>query len=169
MLDAVDLTIRAGEFVAIVGGNGAGKTTLVQAMGGVLRPPRGAVRVAGHDVARADARWLARHVGFVFQNPEHQFVTSSVREELAYGRRGEVDEAQIEEVLERFGLTARSGDHPFLLSGGEKRRLSVGTALVGGAPLLLLDEPTFGQDRARPTSCSACCARSTRGARRSSW
>jgi len=149
VLEDVDLEIRRGEFVAVVGANGAGKTSLVQAIAGVVRPPRGAVRVAGRDVARTDARTLAGTVGFVFQNPEHQFVAHSVRGELAYGRHGAVDDARIDEILARFGLADRADVHPFLLSGGQKRRLSVGTALVGGAPILVLDEPTFGQDRAR--------------------
>jgi energy-coupling factor transport system ATP-binding protein len=147
VLRDIRLDIARGEFVAVVGANGAGKTTLVQAIGGLLRPPRGTVRVDGLDVSRTDARTLAAHVGFVFQNPEHQFVAHSVRDELTHGRT--VDDARVDEILERFGLADKADVHPFLLSGGQKRRLSVGTALVGGAPLLVLDEPTFGQDRAR--------------------
>jgi len=152
VLHDIDLEIGAGEFVAVVGANGAGKTSLVQAIAGVLRPPRGTVRVDGLDVARADARALAAHIGFVFQNPEHQFIAHTVHDELAHGLRrlpaAEAD-ARIADVLARFGLTGKEALHPFLLSGGQKRRLSVGTALVAGAPVLALDEPTFGQDRAR--------------------
>lgn len=154
VLRDVDLDIRRGEFVAVVGANGAGKTTLVQAIAGVLRPPRGAVVIDGVDMRRVGARELARHVGFVFQNPEHQFVTSTVFDEIAHGlrlqRRPEAEvHARTDELLARFGLSSRATAHPFLLSGGQKRRLSVGTALIGGAGLLVLDEPTFGQDRAR--------------------
>jgi energy-coupling factor transport system ATP-binding protein len=154
VLHGVDLDIAAGEFVAIVGANGAGKTSLVQAIAGVVRPPRGAVTVDGLDVHRTDARTLAASVGFVFQNPEHQFVAHTVFDELAHGlrlRRLPDDEvrARVDDLLERFGLTHHAQSHPFLLSGGQKRRLSVGTALVGGARTLVLDEPTFGQDRAR--------------------
>ncbi|MFD1492085.1 ABC transporter ATP-binding protein [Microbacterium wangchenii] len=154
VLDGVDLDVAAGAFVAVVGANGAGKTTLVQAVAGVLRPPRGTVRLDGLDVHSADAHTLSRRVGFVFQNPEHQFIAHTVFDEIAHGLRmqrlaDDVVRARTDEILERFGLTRYAGTHPFLLSGGQKRRLSVGTALVGGARILVLDEPTFGQDRAR--------------------
>ncbi len=154
VLHDIDLDVRRGEFVAIVGPNGAGKTTLLQAISGVIPVPRGHVRIDGLDPARADRRALSRRVGFVFQNPEHQFITSSVFEELAHGlRQQKLPEPEVraraDEILRRFGLQARADVHPFLLSGGQKRRLSVGTALVTGAPVLCLDEPTFGQDRAR--------------------
>ena len=162
VLNGIDLDVGSGEFVAIVGANGAGKTTLIQAIAGVVRPPRGSVRIAdpskgsGHglDVGRADARTLSSRIGFVFQNPEHQFIAHTVYDELAHGLRlrhlpdAEVRE-RTEQMLERFGLSAKAQTHPFLLSGGQKRRLSVGTALIAGAPVLALDEPTFGQDRAR--------------------
>ncbi|MFG6503493.1 ABC transporter ATP-binding protein [Microbacterium sp. P05] len=154
VLHDIDLDIAAGEFVAVIGANGAGKTSLVQAIAGVLRPPRGTVTVDGLDVHRADARTLAARVGFVFQNPEHQFLAHSVFDELAHGLRmlrlpDDDIHARVHALLERFGLSHHARSHPFLLSGGQKRRLSVGTALVGGARILVLDEPTFGQDRAR--------------------
>ncbi|WP_425839590.1 ABC transporter ATP-binding protein [Microbacterium sp. PA5] len=154
VLHGIDLEVRGGEFVAIVGANGAGKTTLLQAIAGVIPLPRGHVSVAGADPARTGLRSLSRRIGFVFQNPEHQFIAHTVFDELAHGLRLQrlpEDEvrARALEVLARFGLEDRAGTHPFLLSGGQKRRLSVGTALVAGAPILALDEPTFGQDRAR--------------------
>lgn len=154
VLTDVSLDVRDGEFLAVVGANGAGKTTLIQALAGVLTPPRGTVKVDGLDVARLDDRSLSKHVGFVFQNPEHQFIAASVFDEIAHGlRRQQLDDAEVERrtlaLLDRFGLRKRAQVHPFLLSGGQKRRLSVGTALVAGAPVLALDEPTFGQDRAR--------------------
>nr|WP_246311824.1 ATP-binding cassette domain-containing protein [Leifsonia naganoensis] len=166
VLHDVSLRVAQGDFVAVVGPNGAGKSTLVQAIAGVLRPPRGTVALsrpgasggsgdpATLDPARASAADLAATVGFVFQNPEHQFVVHTVTDELAYGLRqqhlpaAEVDE-RVERMLATLGLGAQRDAHPFLLSGGQKRRLSVGTALIAGAPLLVLDEPTFGQDRAR--------------------
>ena len=150
----VDLDVRSGEFVAVVGANGAGKTSLIQAIAGVVPPPRGTVHVDGLDVGRADTRTLSSRIGFVFQNPEHQFIANTVFDEIAHGLRlqhlpdDEVRE-RTEALLARFGLTGKAQTHPFLLSGGQKRRLSVGTALVAGAPVLALDEPTFGQDRAR--------------------
>jgi len=154
ILHGIDLDVRPGEFVAIVGANGAGKTTLLQAIAGVIPLPRGHVSVAGVDPARTDLRSLSRRIGFVFQNPEHQFIAHTVFDELAHGLRlqrlpEEEVEERAREVLTRFGLESRADVHPFLLSGGQKRRLSVGTALVAGAPILALDEPTFGQDRAR--------------------
>ncbi|UOQ87952.1 ATP-binding cassette domain-containing protein [Agromyces endophyticus] len=154
VVDGVDLEVARGEFLAIVGTNGAGKTSLLQALAGVITAPRGAVDVLGIDPARADARERVSRVGFVFQNPEHQFVAPTVREELEQGLRLQgLDDAAVAEardrMLRRFGLEDLAEQHPFLLSGGQKRRLSVGTALVAGAPVLALDEPTFGQDRAR--------------------
>jgi len=154
VLHGVSLEIARGDFLAVVGENGAGKTTLLQAIAGVVRPPRGAVTVTGLDPATADVRALSRAIGFVFQNPEHQFIRNTVAEELAHGLeiqhlpQPEIDDA-VERMLHRFGLTAHREQHPFLLSGGQKRRLSVGTALIAGAPVLALDEPTFGQDRER--------------------
>ncbi len=154
ILHGVDLDVAAGEFVAIVGANGAGKTTLLQSIAGVVPVPRGQVSVGGTDIARTDLRILSRRIGFVFQNPEHQFIAHTVYDELAHGLRlqrlpgAEVRERAFD-VLRRFGLEDQADVHPFLLSGGQKRRLSVGTALVAGAPVLALDEPTFGQDRAR--------------------
>ncbi|MRG59410.1 ATP-binding cassette domain-containing protein [Agromyces sp. CFH 90414] len=150
----VDLEVAAGDFLAIVGTNGAGKTSLLQAIAGVIPATAGAIDVLGLDPTRADARERSRRIGFVFQNPEHQFIASTVAEELEVGLRvqgvPEEDRAPIvERVLARFGLEHLRDQHPFLLSGGQKRRLSVGTALVAGAPVLALDEPTFGQDRER--------------------
>ncbi|MEV1129180.1 ATP-binding cassette domain-containing protein [Agromyces sp. NPDC049794] len=154
VVDGVDLDVASGDFLAVVGTNGAGKTTLVQAIAGVIPAPRGTVDVLGMDPSRTSARERARRIGFVFQNPEHQFVAHTVAEELDLGFRlqGVPDDerpAEVERMLRRFGLEELRDQHPFLLSGGQKRRLSVGTALVAGAPVLVLDEPTFGQDRAR--------------------
>lgn len=154
ILHGIDLDIPAGQFVAIVGANGAGKTTLLQSIAGVVPIPRGQIRVGDVDVARTDLRTLSRRIGFVFQNPEHQFIAHTVYEELAHGLRlQKLPDAEVRsrafDVLRRFGLEDKADVHPFLLSGGQKRRLSVGTALVAGAPVLALDEPTFGQDRAR--------------------
>ncbi|WP_127794547.1 ABC transporter ATP-binding protein [Agromyces sp. LHK192] len=150
----VDLEVARGDFLAIVGTNGAGKTSLLQAIAGVIPAAGGSIDVLGLDPSRADARDRSRRIGFVFQNPEHQFVASSVVEELEVGLRVQgVDEADrepiVERMLRRFGLEHLREQHPFLLSGGQKRRLSVGTALIAGAPVLALDEPTFGQDRER--------------------
>lgn len=154
ILDDVSLQIPRGSFVAVAGSNGAGKTTLLRAIAGIERPPREAVTIDGRDVSRLRGRELRDRVGFVFQNPEHQFLATTVWDELALELRaqGFAEDAVRERVgqsLDRFGLAEVSGLHPFLLSGGQKRRLSVATALIAGAPCLVLDEPTYGQDRAR--------------------
>jgi len=154
ILHGIDLDLEAGSLTAIVGANGAGKTTLIQALAGVVPPPRGQVVVDGIDPGTASPRDLAARVGFVFENPEHQFIAHTVFDELAHGlrlRNVPEDEiaTRVDEMLTRFGLELKKDVHPFLLSGGEKRRLSVGTALITRPRVLALDEPTFGQDRAR--------------------
>lgn len=154
VLRDISLNVGAGEWLAIVGTNGAGKTTLLQSIAGILRPPRGRIEVGGLDPARASARALSQVVGFVFQNPEHQFVRYTVADELACGLRvmgvaeHEIKD-RVETMLVRLGLQSHRDRHPFTLSGGQKRRLSVGTALIVGPPVLALDEPTYGQDRER--------------------
>lgn len=154
ILHGIDLDIASGSFTAIVGANGAGKTTLIQALAGVVPPPKKQVVIDGVDPGTASPRDLAARVGFVFQNPEHQFIAATVSDELAHGlrlQRLSADEIadRVNDMLTRFGLTHKADVHPFLLSGGEKRRLSVGTALITRPRVLALDEPTFGQDRAR--------------------
>jgi len=156
----VDLTVRSAEALGIVGPNGSGKSTLAMLVAGLLRPRPGSVISGealaagrGHEpIARWPARDLARRVGTVFGDPEHQFLTASVREELLLGpRRIGVDDAnarrRADDLLARLRLSHLAEANPFTLSGGEKRRLSVATALATAPRLLVLDEPTFGQDR----------------------
>lgn len=152
VLDHVSFAVPQGDFLAIVGANGAGKTTLAQHIMGILQPPRETVFVDGQDVSRAAARTLVQRIGYVFQNPEHQFIADSVFEEVAYGLRilGLTEfelEAKANALLERFGLLRYGKANPFTLSHGEKRRLSVATMLAMGQQTLILDEPTFGQDQ----------------------
>lgn len=154
VLDGVDLAIRSGEFLAIAGANGAGKSTLIRALAGLLPLADGAVTVHGRPLETMNAREVGDRIGYVFQNPEHQFVTASVRDELAYGlrvRRRPEDEiaSAVAQMLDRFDLARYCEVSPFLLSHGEKRRLSVATALITEPSIVILDEPTFGQDRAR--------------------
>jgi len=151
-LRGVSLRVRVGEIVAVVGANGSGKTTLLRALSALTRLERGSVTVVGVDLARAGPRHAAGLVAHVFQNPESGFVAATVADEIAYGPRAlgwsdaEVTR-HVEASLARFGLTALARAHPFTLSQGQKRRLSVAVALVLGPRALLLDEPTFGQDR----------------------
>ncbi|HKY52393.1 MAG TPA: ATP-binding cassette domain-containing protein, partial [Candidatus Limnocylindria bacterium] len=151
-LDGVDLAVRAGEALAITGPNGSGKSTLALLVAGLLRPARGRVALGEAEPWSLPARRLVQRVGTVFQDPEHQFVTGRVDEELMVGplRAGRYppDARRIAaDLLERLHLTHLAAANPFTLSGGEQRRLSVATALATAPPLLVLDEPTFGQDR----------------------
>ncbi len=149
----IDVEVRSSEALAILGPNGSGKSTLALLLGGLLRPTTGSVTDPElQAVWRMPAHRLAGFIGSVFQDPEHQFLTGSVRDELTLGplRRGaSTVEASRKAALlmDRLHLTALAGANPFTLSGGEKRRLSVATALAGEPRVLVLDEPTFGQDR----------------------
>lgn len=150
-LREVTLSVPEGDFLALVGSNGSGKTTLALHLAGILRPPSGRVFVLGRDMAEASAREVAGLIGYVFQNPEHQFVTESVLDEVRYTPRvrgmGDGESlARAGEMLRRFGLAAAADRHPYRLSQGEKRRLSVATVLIAAPRVVVLDEPTFGQD-----------------------
>ena len=150
-LNDVSLTVPKGDFLAIVGANGAGKTTLAQHLVGILRAPANTVHLEGVEINRIAASALIQKIGYVFQNPEHQFITDAVAEEIAFGLRSmKLPPAEVETrtqaLLDRFGLTRYAKANPFTLSHGEKRRLSVATMLAVGQHTLILDEPTFGQD-----------------------
>ncbi len=166
VLERVSFTVTGGHFVALAGANGAGKTTLACLVSGVLSPEPGQVFLRGRDVRGLSAREIGALVGHVFQNPEHQFVTDTVRGELAYSllprarRRPEahLDEEQrwlVDSWLERLGLLGLAEANPFSLSHGQKRRLSVAAMLIRGQELLLLDEPTLGQDERQVTRLMA--------------
>lgn len=168
-LTDVSLEIARGSFLALVGANGAGKTTLASLMSGVLTAPPGSVFLDGEDIARLSAWSLSSRVGHVFQNPEHQFVTDTVWGELAFslapraGRRkaGKLtpeQRASIDVWLERLGLLRLAEANPFSLSQGQKRRLSVAAMLVRGQDVLILDEPTLGQDELQAARLMAMMA-----------
>jgi len=154
----IELTVEAGSATAITGANGSGKTTLGFTLAGLLPPLAGEVEATNELRGTADRhpiRWRSRElltrIGTVFQEPEHQFLAATVREELGVGPRAlklpraEIDQ-RVEEFLQRLRLDTLAGANPFTLSGGEKRRLSVATVLASGPRMLMLDEPTFGQD-----------------------
>ncbi|QHO71214.1 ABC transporter ATP-binding protein [Marisediminicola antarctica] len=153
----IDLRIDAGRCLAITGPNGTGKSTTGLTLAGLIRPAAGTVDAGGiaDGLGSAPLSWKSRElvtrIGTVFQDPEHQFVAGTVRDELAVGARAiGLDAAQtarrIDPLLERLRLGSLANANPFTLSGGEKRRLSVATVLVTRPRLLVLDEPTFGQD-----------------------
>lgn len=153
----IDLTIERGVSTCIVGVNGAGKSTFALTLAGLLPPLAGTVEVETADGTAGDphewsSKQLLGRMSMVFQEPEYQFLAATVAEELAIGPRaaGMTDEEiapLVDEHLEALGLTKLARANPMTLSGGEKRRLSVATALISAPELLILDEPTFGQDR----------------------
>lgn len=154
----IDLDVRAGEALAVTGPNGAGKSTLGLTLAGLLRPAAGDVRAADALAAGAGATpidWRSRdlltRIGMVFQDPEHQLLARTVREELEVGPRAlGLSEAETsargDDLLDRLRLSALARANPYTLSGGEKRRLTVAAALATAPRVLVLDEPTFGQD-----------------------
>jgi energy-coupling factor transport system ATP-binding protein len=154
----IDLALHGGRALAVTGPNGAGKSSLAHVVAGLVPPLDGTLtaheplaRGLGPSPHRWKARELAARIGTVFQEPQHQFVASTVGDELAVGpRRQRVGEAEVHarvrELLERLRLDHLERANPFTLSGGEQRRLSVATALATRPALLVLDEPTFGQD-----------------------
>jgi energy-coupling factor transport system ATP-binding protein len=148
VLRDVSLAIQPGERIALVGPNGGGKSTLARLLVGLLRPERGVVRLGGDDPARLPAAELARRAAYVFQDPERQFLAERVQDEIELGlasgarRQAATLLADLGLPLERYRLRS-----PFRLSGGEARRLSLAIALVRDPAVLVLDEPTFGQDR----------------------
>ena len=151
-LRGVTVTIRSGEFVGVVGQNGSGKTTLVKHFNGLLKPTGGVVRLLGVDTRTKGVAELARSAGYVFQNPDHQIFCNTVREEIAFGPRNlEMPAAEIEassrDVIELLDLQGLEERHPFRLSRGERQRLAIASLLAMRPRVLILDEPTGGQDR----------------------
>lgn len=148
----VNLCIRAGEFVGVIGQNGSGKTTLVKHFNGLLKPTRGVLKVLGVDTRTRGVAKLAKLAGYVFQNPDHQIFCNTVREEIAFGPRNtgmptsEI-EPSVRHVMELLDLQGLEDRHPFRLSRGERQRLAIASILAMRPRLLILDEPTGGQDR----------------------
>ena len=150
-LKGVSLTIKDGGFVAIMGQNGAGKTTLVKHFNGLLKPSEGIVRVDGVETTKTSVATLARNTGFVFQNPDHQLFSETVEEEIAFalknfGFEADVIEKRITWALNLLGLAQYRKTSPFLLSGGERKRVALASVLAWNPKMLILDEPTIGQD-----------------------
>ncbi len=158
VVTGIELDLARGQVVAVTGPNGAGKSTLALALAGLVAPVVGeltATAALARGAGSRPYRWrgteLLTRVGTVFQDPRHQFVAGTVADELATGPRragiGETEtDARVAELLDRLGLRPLARAHPFTLSGGEQRRLSVATALATRPDVLVLDEPTFGQD-----------------------
>ncbi|HUI85825.1 MAG TPA: ABC transporter ATP-binding protein [Nitrososphaerales archaeon] len=150
-LDHVSLSIADGETVAVVGENGAGKTTLVKHITGLLKPTTGAVLVDGDDTRQRTTAELSRKVGVAFQNPDHQLFSENVEEEIAFALRNfgfppETVKQRVDWALNFFGLEEYRKSSPLTLSGGEKKRLTIACILSWDPGVVVLDEPTVGQD-----------------------
>jgi len=147
----VSLRIRAGESVTIIGQNGSGKTTLAKHLNGLLKPTSGSVRVGDIDTRQSTVAQLAALVGYVFQNPDEQLFASTVRSEVMFGPKnlGLPEESVISRsmaALDLVGLKERADVHPYDLSLGNRKRVAIASVLAMDTPVIVLDEPTIGQD-----------------------
>lgn len=150
-LKGTSLTIENGEFVAIMGENGAGKTTLVKQFNGLLKPNKGSVLIDGVNTTEVSVATLAKKVGFVFQNPDRQLFSETVEEEIAFalknfGFKQKTIKKRVTWALNLLGLEEYRETSPFMLSGGERKRVALASVLAWNPKILILDEPTIGQD-----------------------
>src|ERR687898_1074488 len=150
-LDVVDLRIGAGERLALVGQNGSGKTTLVRHLNGLLRPTEGSVTIDGRDATSMTVAQLASQVGLVFQDPDRQVFSGSVRSEVEFGprnlgRRGAELEEAVAAAIEATGLAEDERTNPYDLGQSRRKLLALASVLAMRTPVLVLDEPTTGQD-----------------------
>ncbi|MGH3328042.1 MAG: energy-coupling factor ABC transporter ATP-binding protein [Streptomycetales bacterium] len=152
-LRGIDLTVRAGERVAVLGPNGAGKTTLILQLNGILSPSAGQVLVTGLPVTREHLREIRRRVGIVFQDPDDQLFMPTVGEDVAFGPanlgvRGADLAARVARALDQVGMREHADRAPHHLSFGQRRRVAVATVLSMEPEILVLDEPTSNLDPA---------------------
>lgn len=151
-LQDISLGIDRAEVVALVGENGAGKTTLLKHMNGLLRPKTGRVTVMGMDTSQKSVAEISRHVGMVFQTADDQLFALNVEQEIAFGlnnfgiKEGRAEQ-RMEEVLKLLDLDRYRHTSPMLLSGGEKKKLCLAMVLAWEPEVIILDEPTVGQDK----------------------
>jgi len=151
ILKDINLSINEGECVGIIGSNGAGKTTLIKHLNGILKPTFGDVYIYGMNTKKYSVAELSRIVGIIFQNPDHQIFANSVFEEVAFALRNfgfkEEDIKKIvKEMLKNFSLEKYENISPLLLSGGEKKRVTIASVLVYNPKIIIFDEPTIGLD-----------------------
>lgn len=151
-IKGINLTISDGEFLAVMGQNGAGKTTLVKHFNGLLRPTKGEVLVDGISTRDVSVAKLARNVGFVFQNPDHQLFSETVEEEIAFALKNfnfeePVIKKQVDWALNLLDISKYRKTSPFMLSGGERKRVALASILAWDPRVIILDEPTIGQDQ----------------------
>ena len=151
VLHNVSLKIDDGEFVAIMGENGAGKTTLVKLFNGLLKPDSGSILIDNVNSRDASVAELSRQVGLIFQNPDHQLFAETVEEELRFslknfGFKESMIQNRITSMLTALGIEQYVNTSPFLLSGGERKRVALASILVWDPKHVIMDEPTIGQD-----------------------
>lgn len=150
-LKGINMEIHGGEFLAIIGQNGCGKTTLVKNFNGLLRPTGGNILVEGVNTKEATIAQLSRKVGYSFQNPDHQIFSVTILDEVAFGLRNlgypesEIP-GRVEQALASMKLEHREKDNPLFLSKGERQRVALASILAMSPHVLILDEPTTGQD-----------------------
>ncbi len=151
-LHGISLQIKAGEFIALVGQNGAGKSTFVKHLNRLLLPTEGDVFIKGVNTKNSDTSTLGKTIGYVFQNPDHQIFSSSVREEIAFGLHhicgigGAEADDRIHYALNFVGLADKIDRHPFSLGKGERQKLAVASVLAVEPDIIVIDEPTTGLD-----------------------
>lgn len=150
-LKGINLTVEDGEFLAVMGPNGAGKTTLVKHFNGLLKPTTGEVLVNGVSTRDVSVAKLARDVGFVFQNPDHQLFSETVEDEIAFalhnfGFEDAIIKKQVDWALNLLDVVQYRKTSPFMLSGGERKRVALASILAWDPQMIILDEPTIGQD-----------------------
>ncbi len=150
-LSDVGLRIEPGELVAVVGQNGSGKSTLVRHLNGLLRPTSGRVLLDGLDVRRVHVATLAERVGLAFQNPDRQLFAGRVSTEVAFGPknlglRGVALDERVNSALDAVGLSAEAASNPYDLGYSRRKLLALASVLAMRTPVLVLDEPTTGQD-----------------------
>ncbi|HHY39287.1 MAG TPA: energy-coupling factor transporter ATPase [Clostridia bacterium] len=150
-LNGISLEIYEGEFVAIIGQNGAGKSTLVKHFNGLLKPTSGRCVIASKDTRDCKVTELARVVGYVFQNPDHQIFSETIEKEIEFGPKNlglDKDEVKrrVKEAAEAVGLSDKLDQHPLTLSKGDRQRLAIASVMAMRPKAIVIDEPTTGQD-----------------------
>lgn len=150
LIHGISLSIEDGEFVALTGENGAGKSTFSKLLAGILKPSDGKICVNGIDTKKSKNSMLAKTTGFLFQNPDRQLCTYTVRDEIAFGQKAlktgteEEISKRTEKIIERFGFNP--DEAPFSLSRGQRQRLALASIIAVEPKVMILDEPTTGLD-----------------------
>ncbi len=151
ILSGINLSIKEGEFIAILGANGSGKTTLVKHFNGLLKPSSGTIFFKGQDISKEHVSQMGKRVGYVFQNPDYQIFSKTVQEEVSYGpsnfgfSAGEVTQ-RVSQALRTVGLQGREEQDPFAVTKGERQKIAVASIIASSPEVIIMDEPTTGLD-----------------------